>query len=104
MTSEAHGYIVELESYFNNHNVPIFIYRRFIHLVNEASEENQNHIIYRVANVTIEQEDHSYFHYVLSEPITDKAIMAEVADLLDGYVFYVVEIGKRTWHFRRIKE
>lgn len=104
MTGEAHRYIVELESYFNDHNIPIFIYRRFVHLVNEASEDNQSHIVYKVANVTIEQEYDSYFHYVTSEPIKDKEIMAEIADLLDGYVFYVVEIMERKWHFIRIKE
>lgn len=104
MCGEASKYMVELESYFNVHNIPIFIYRRFVHLVNEASMDNQDHIVYRVADVAINNEDQSYFHYVRSEPKKDKEIMEEIVDLLDGYIFYIDEVGERMWHFKRIEE
>lgn len=99
----ANKFIAELESYFNVHNIPTFIFNRFVHLVNEASDCNQTHIVYKVADVTINNENQSYFHYMLSEPRRDKEVMEEIADLLDGYVFYVFETGERTWDFRRIE-
>ncbi|MBR4591072.1 MAG: hypothetical protein IKO36_10495 [Bacteroidaceae bacterium] len=104
MTVETHQYMIELKSYFNTHNIPIFIFRRFARLVNEASNDNQSYIAYKITEVTINEEDQSYFHYAPHEPKRDKEIMAEIADLLDGYIFYVTEAIGCRWEFIRIKE
>lgn len=105
MNVEARQYITDLKSYFSEHNVPIFIYRRFAHLVNEASNDNQSYIAYKVIEVTINEEDQSYFHYAPHEPKRDKEIMAEIVDLLDGYIFYVIDESRGCrWDFIRIKE
>lgn len=106
MNPEVREYIVELESYFDTHNVPACIYRQFVNLVNEASDLTQDYIIYHVADVTINNENRSYFYYGsrAREPERDKEIMVEIADLLDGYIFYVVERKERILTFIRIGE